>query len=72
MTGGLIIPLRGCAKPRWLGNVVRLVWVRRVTGILILLFGVYTLAGLGGHAVHGGKQAGHDCPAYQSMQQQKQ
>jgi hypothetical protein len=26
---------------------------------LILLFGVYTLAGLGGHAGHGGKHAGH-------------
>jgi hypothetical protein len=60
---GLIIPLRGCAKPRWLGNVVRLVWERRVTGILILLFGMYTLAVPGGHG-------GHDHSAHQTMQQQ--
>jgi hypothetical protein len=48
------------------------VWVRRTAGILILLFGVYTLAGLGGHACHGGKQAGHDPSAHQSMPQENQ
>ena len=72
LAGGLIIPLGGCAKPRWLGNVVRLVWVRRDAGILILLFGVYTLAGLGGHAGHGGKQAGHSPSGHQSMPQENQ
>ena len=40
------------AAARWLGNVVRLVWVRRSAGILILLFGVYTLAAPGGYARH--------------------
>lgn len=56
---------------RWLGNVVRLVWVRRVAGILILLFGVYTLAAPGGHVGHGSQQAGHDHSAHQSMQLEK-
>ena len=50
---------------RWLGNVVRLAWVRRGAGILILLFGVYTLAAPGGHA-------GHDHSAHQSMPQENQ
>jgi sulfite exporter TauE/SafE len=53
------------AAARWLGNVVRLVWVRRVAGILILLFGVYTLAAPGGHT-------GHSPLAYQSMPQESQ
>lgn len=47
------------AAARWLGNVARLVWVRRVAGISILLFGVYTLAATGGHAGHGDKHAGY-------------
>jgi hypothetical protein len=37
-------------------------------GVLIPLFGVYTLAAPGGHAGHGGEQAGHDPSAHQSMQ----
>jgi hypothetical protein len=45
--------------------------VRRGAGILILLFGVYTLAGLGGHAGHGSKQAGHDPSAHHLMQQER-
>jgi uncharacterized protein len=40
-------------------------WVRRGAGILILLFGVYTLAGLGGHAGHGGEHASHSPSAHQ-------
>jgi sulfite exporter TauE/SafE len=39
-------------------RVVVHVWVRRGAGILILLFGMYTLAGLGGHAGHGGEHSG--------------
>ena len=40
------------ATARWLGNVVRQPWVRRGTGILILLFGVYALFAPGGHEGH--------------------
>ncbi len=58
------------ATARWLGNVVRLAWVRRAAGILILLFGVYTLAAPGGHAGHGGEHAGQDHSAHQSMSQE--
>ncbi|MDO8706140.1 MAG: sulfite exporter TauE/SafE family protein, partial [Sulfuricaulis sp.] len=36
------------AAARWLGNVVRLVWVRRVAGLLILFFGLYMLFAPGG------------------------
>ena len=60
------------AAARWLGNVARLVWVRRGAGILILLFGVYTLAAPGGHAGHGGEYAGHDRSAHQPMPQENQ
>jgi hypothetical protein len=48
-------------------------WVRRAAGILILLFGVYTLAAPGGHAGHGSKHAGHapaaDIPGNSSTHQ---
>jgi sulfite exporter TauE/SafE len=47
-------------------------WVRRGAGILILLFGVYTLVAPGGHAGHGSHQAGHPPPAHQTMPQEKQ
>jgi uncharacterized protein len=40
-------------------------WVRRGAGVLILLFGVYTLAAPGGHAVH-------DHSAHQTMPQEGQ
>lgn len=40
------------ATARWLGNIVRQPWVRRGTGILILLFGVYALLAPGGHEGH--------------------
>jgi hypothetical protein len=53
-------------------RIVAHVWVRRGAGILILLFGVYTLAGLGGHAGHGSQQTGHEPSAHQSMPQEKQ
>ena len=53
------------AAARWLGQVARLVWVRRGAGVLILLFGVYTLAAPGGHA-------GHDHAAHQPMPQENQ
>lgn len=56
------------AAARWLGHVARLAWARRGAGVLILLFGVYTLAAPGGHAGHGGKQASHDHSAHQPMQ----
>ncbi len=56
------------AAARWLGQVTRLPWVRRGAGILILLFGVYTLAAPGGHAGHGGGHASHDHSAHQPMQ----
>ncbi len=56
------------ATARWLGSVVRLPWVRRGAGILILLFGVYTLAAPDGHAGHGSQQAGHDPSMHQSTQ----
>jgi hypothetical protein len=39
-------------------RIVVHVWVRRGAGILILLFGVYTLAGLGGHAGHDSDHGG--------------
>lgn len=42
------------ATARWLGLVVRRPWVRRGAGILILLFGVYTLLAPGSHMRHGG------------------
>ncbi len=42
-------------------------WVRRGAGILILLFGVYTLAGLGGHAGHGGNHSGATSAASHSI-----
>lgn len=48
------------AAARRLGDVVRLPWVRRGVGILILLFGVYTLAAPGRHTGHGVEHAGHD------------
>ncbi len=51
------------AAARWLGDFVRLIWVRRVAGVLILLFGVYTLAVTGGHAGHDGEHAGHGLSA---------
>ncbi|MDO8705779.1 MAG: sulfite exporter TauE/SafE family protein, partial [Sulfuricaulis sp.] len=37
------------AAARWLGNVARLTWVRRVAGMLILIFGLYMLFAPGGH-----------------------
>lgn len=46
------------AAARWLGDFVRLTWVRRTTGVLILLFGVYTLTTLEGH-VHAGHGSSH-------------
>jgi len=47
------------AAARWLGGVVRLPWVRRGAGILILLFGAYTLLTPGMYAGHGGGHANH-------------
>jgi len=37
---------------RWLGNQARRLWVRRSVGVLILLFGVYTLAAPVEHDPH--------------------
>jgi hypothetical protein len=42
--------------------------VRRGAGILILLFGVYTLFAPGAHSGHGGEQAGHSPSADHLMQ----
>ncbi|MBI3545275.1 MAG: sulfite exporter TauE/SafE family protein [Gammaproteobacteria bacterium] len=47
------------ATARWLGQAARSPWVRRGAGVLILLFGVYTLVASGEHIGHGGGQAGH-------------
>jgi len=40
------------ATAHWLGNLARQLWVRRSMGVLILLFGVYTLAAPGEHNLH--------------------
>jgi hypothetical protein len=37
--------------------------MRRGAGVLVLLFGVYTLTTPGGHAGHGGKHAAASVPA---------
>lgn len=54
------------AAARWLGGIVRLTWVRRGAGILILLFGAYTLFMPGMHAGHGA-HANHAAPASHSL-----
>ena len=41
-------------------------------GVLILLFGVYTLVAPGGHAGHGDEHAGHGHSAHQPMPQENQ
>ncbi len=45
---------------RWLGQFVQRPWVRRGTGMLVILFGLYTLFAPGGHKSHSG---GHAAPA---------
>ncbi|MBI3571507.1 MAG: sulfite exporter TauE/SafE family protein [Gammaproteobacteria bacterium] len=55
------------AAARWLGQVVRLVWVRRGAGVLILLFGLYTLFAPGAHSGHGGEHANHVHPANHAL-----
>jgi sulfite exporter TauE/SafE len=52
---------------RWLGQVARLVWVRRGAGALILLFGLYTLFAPGAHSGHGGEHANHVHPANHAL-----
>jgi hypothetical protein len=37
---------------RWLGDLVRRPWLQRGAGLLVLAFGLYTLAASGGHAGH--------------------
>ncbi|HSD97263.1 MAG TPA: sulfite exporter TauE/SafE family protein [Sulfuricaulis sp.] len=55
------------AAARWLGHVARLVWVRRGAGVLILLFGLYTLFTPGAHSGHGGEHASHVQPANHAL-----
>ena len=55
------------AAARWLGQVARLVWVRRGAGILILLFGLYTLFASGAHSGHGGEHANRVHPANHAL-----
>ncbi|MBI3779417.1 MAG: sulfite exporter TauE/SafE family protein [Gammaproteobacteria bacterium] len=56
------------AATRWLGQFTRRPWVRRGAGMLILLFGLYTLFAPGAHSGHGGDHAGHDHSAHRSLQ----
>ena len=60
------------ATARWLGQVTRRPWVRRGAGVLILLFGLYTLFAPGAHSGHGGGHASHDQSARQPVPQEKQ
>jgi sulfite exporter TauE/SafE len=55
------------AAARWLGQVARLVWVRRGAGVLILLFGLYTIFVPGAHSGHGGEHANHVHPANHAL-----
>lgn len=50
------------AAARWLGHVVHLPWVRRTAGVLILLFGLYTLFIPDAHSGYFGEHAGHAYP----------
>ena len=43
----------------WLKDFVRHPWVRRGAGVLVLLFGLYTVIAPGSHAGHGADSAGH-------------
>jgi hypothetical protein len=43
----------------WLKDVVRRSWVRRAAGLLVLLFGLYTLLAPGGHAGHDAAHTEH-------------
>lgn len=47
----MLIALGGAA--RWFGAMVRLPWVRRTAGILVLAFGAYALLPSGPHQPHG-------------------
>ena len=47
------------AAARWLNQFVQQPWVRRGAGILVILFGLYTLFAPGGHKSHGGGHTGH-------------
>jgi uncharacterized protein len=47
------------ATAEWLKDVVRRPWVRRVAGLLVLLFGLYTLLAPGGHVGHDAAHAEH-------------
>ncbi len=40
------------AAARWLGQFVQRPWVRRGAGMLVILFGLYTLFAPGGHSAH--------------------
>jgi sulfite exporter TauE/SafE len=46
------------AAARWLHQFVQQPWVRRGAGILVILFGLYTLFAPGGYSGHGGGHAG--------------
>jgi sulfite exporter TauE/SafE len=47
------------AAAEWLKDFVRHPWVRRGTGALVLLFGIYTIIAPGSHTGHGTGTIGH-------------
>jgi len=47
------------AAAEWLKDFVRQPWVRRGVGLVVLLFGLYTLFAAGEHAGHGAGHVGH-------------
>lgn len=47
------------ATAEWLRDFARHPWVRRGAGMLVLLFGLYTILAPGGHARHGSAHVGH-------------
>jgi len=47
------------AAAEWLKDFVRHPWVRRGTGVLVLLFGMYTIIAPGSHTGHGTDTPGH-------------
>jgi sulfite exporter TauE/SafE len=57
----MLLAIGGAAE--WLKDVVRSPWVRRGAGLMVLLFGLYTIFAPGGHAGHGADPVGHTPPA---------
>jgi hypothetical protein len=55
---------------RWLNLFVQQPWVRRGVGILVILFGLYTLFALAGPKSHGGGHTGQAPSATHAMHAQ--